>query len=459
MALFLQYLYNIISLKMKKRYLHRIFILLALLTGLQQPVISQQSISADEFNPEGSSDQGRLLSTYREFFKWKEYDYALESWRTLFTEFPEASERLYVDGVTMYRNFIEATPEGQSRENKIDTLMLIYDRRIQYFGGEGNVLGRKGCDLIRYRSDDLEQVRAAYDMFKRSLELQAADSREPVLVNYISSALLLQNAEIIDNIQVMEDYFLVSGILDQLEGNSSRWKRTRATIDEMILKEDILSCVGLDLYFGTRFERNDKDQELLEKMVLYYSSAECKQSDLYAAASEKLYELDPGPETAHNLAMLFISRDDLEKAAWYLRMAVMGEEIDAGTRADWYYELSIVCLANGDHCEAIEFARQAIAFKNDHGKACMVLGDAFIASRKQLGEDIWQRSAYWAAADMYQLAASLDPALAEETNEKLAICTAQYPLKEDLFFHELQNGDSYRVDGCIQKNTTVRSRD
>jgi hypothetical protein len=53
----------------------------------------------------------------------------------------------------------------------------------------------------------------------------------------------------------------------------------------------------------------------------------------------------------------------------------------------------------------------------------------------------------------------VDPALAEEAKEKLSLCSAQYPLKEDLFFHELHNGDSYRVAGCIQENTTVRSRD
>ena len=41
---------------------------------------------------------------------------------------------MYVDGVTMYRNFIELAPDGPVREGLIDTLMLIYDRRKEYFG-------------------------------------------------------------------------------------------------------------------------------------------------------------------------------------------------------------------------------------------------------------------------------------------------------------------------------------
>jgi hypothetical protein len=436
----------------------RVLILSVFVIILQQLGYSQEIVTADEFN-QGGDDRGKLLSTYREFFKWEEYELAQESWWAIFNDFPDVSEKFYVDGVKMYRQFIEETPEGQAREDKIDTMMLIYDQRMTYFGGDGNILGRKGSDLLRYRSSDMEQVQGAYGMLKESLEIEGNKSREPVMLNYISAGILLQRAAMIDNIQVMEDYFMVSGLVDQQQGGSSRWKRTRASIDDMILKEDILSCVGLDLYFGTRFEQNNEDPDLLEKMIKYYTSVGCKQSDLYVAASEKLFEIDPGPESAHNLAELFIGRNDLEKAAYYLQMAVVGEDVPNETLAEWYYELSIVSLAKGDKCEAIVFAREAKAFRNDYGKAYIALGDAIIACRQQLGDDFQQQSAFWAAADMYQAAAGLDPSLAEESSEKLALCAANYPSKEDIFFQDLQVGSTYQVGGCIQEYTTIRSRD
>jgi len=257
----------------------------------------------------------------------------------------------------------------------------------------------------------------------------------------------------------MEDYFLVTGLLEQQEGGSSRWKRIRASIDDMIQKEGILSCEGLDHYFGPQCEQNSGNPDLLEKVINSYTFAGCKQSDLYVAASEKLYEIDPGSELAHQLAELFIGRNDLEKAAWYLQMAVLDEQLSNEIRADWFYELSIVSLAKGDHCEAINFARESKAYKNDYGKAYIVLGDAFIAYRKQLGDDFQQHSVYWVAADIYRAAARVDPALAQESSKKLAICAAQYPCKEDIFFHDLHEGNNYLVGGCIQENTTVRPRD
>lgn len=436
-----------------------ILILSVLLMVFQQPGFSQNSIAADEFNPPDSNKQGKMISTYREFFKKDQYDMALESWLTVFNDYPDASQKLYVDGVTMYRQFIKETPEGQAREDKIDTLMLIYDQRMTYFGGEGNILGRKGSDILRYRSSDEEQVQAAYGMLKKSLVIDGAKSREPVMLNYISASLILHQSAMIFSSQAMEDYFLVTGLLEQQEGSSSRRKRTRASIDEMIQKEGILSCEGLDLHFGPQLMQNLEDQDLLEKVINSYTFAGCKESELYILASEELFEINPGPESAHQLAMLFISRNDLERAAFYLQMAVQDESLANETRAEWFYELSVVSLAKGDLCEAINFAREATTNRNDYGKAYIALGDAFIACRKQLGDDFQQQTAYWAATDMYQVAARVDPALAEESSQKLAICAAQYPGKEDVFFQDLKIGNNYRVGGCIQENTTVRSRD
>ncbi len=443
---------------MKTDRIPGMLLLAALFLVLQQSGFSQDIISADDFNPKDGNHSGKLISTYKEFFKNELYDMALESWLTVFNDYPDASEKLYVDGVIMYRHFIAEAPEGQAREDKIDTLMLIYDQRMSNFGGEGNILGRKGIDLLRYRSSDNEQVLAAYGMLKRSMEVQGSKSREPVMLNYISASLILHRVTMIENSQAQEDYFMVTGLMEQLKGSSSRRDRTKASIDEMVQKEGILSCDGLDLHFGPLLLQDSRDQDLLEKVIKFYTSAGCKQSDLYAIASENLYEIDPGSESAHQLAMLFISRNDLERAAFYLNMAVQDESLVNETRAEWFYELSVVSLARGDNCAAIDFAREATANKRDLGKAYIALGDAFIAYRKQLGDDFQQQTAFWAAADMYQLAARVDPALIQESRQKLASSVAQYPIGEDIFFQDLKVGNNYLVGGCIQENTTIRSR-
>ena len=224
-----------------------------------------------------------------------------------------------------------------------------------------------------------------------------------------------------------------------------------------MLNGDILTCEALNLYFEPQFEQNKNDKTFLSKVITLYTASGCDRSDIYVAASENLYRIEPGPVSAHNLAILFINRNDFEKAAGYLREAVQGENIDRETRAEWYYELAVLTNANKDYCKAIDYAREAINLKSDYGKAYILLGDAFIASRDNLGDEFQQSTAFWAAADKYKKAASVDPSVAEETNQKLTNYLGQYPNHEDVFFRDFKDGDQYQVGGCINENTTVRS--
>lgn len=404
-----------------------------------------------------SIDCRKYLSLYRSFYKLNLYEEAYDSWLEAFENCPESSELIYVDGVTMYRSYIEAAPDGPEREGLIDTLMLIYDRRMEYFGGEGNVLGRKAGDLLTYRSDDIDQVQKAYEMLDQSITLEGKASREAVMVLFISAGAVLGNEGNIDKIQLIGDYYRITGILDQLEGTSSRWERTRTSIDEIMLKEGILSCETLDRYFEQEFEQNKDDRALLENVITSYSEVGCNQSDFYLAASENFYGIEPGSESAHNLAILFIYRNDFEKAAFYLREALQDENNDAETRSRWYYELAVVSVANNEYCEAIDYAREAIALKSDYGEAYILLGDAFISSRENLGDALKQRAAFWSAADQYEKAASVDPSVAAEANEKLVESSDQFLHQEDIFFLDMKEGDSYMVGGCINEYTTVRA--
>ena len=432
------------------------FILTALMFLLVLPGFSQNMGSSNENLSDEEVECMKLLSTYREFLRITLYEDALHFWKIVFNDCPASSEKMYLDGVNMYRTAIEVAPEGPAREGKIDTLLLIYDRRIENFGGEGNVLGRKGKDLLNYRGDDIEQVADAYEMLKKSVELEGIKSREYAMLLYISSGISLNNVGKIDDNQVIEDYLTVVGLLDQLEGKSTRWVKTRATIDEIILNEEILSCEALNGYYEPQYEQNKNDKVFLEKVIAFYKTSGCDNSDIYAAASETLYDIEPGPESAHNLAYLFITRNDFEKAASYLMEAVEGENIEAETKAEWYFELAVVSNALKEYCKAIKYSREAIKLKSDYGKAYVMLGDAYIASRGNLGDDFQQRTAFWAAADKYKKASSVDPSVAVEANKKLSDYISQYPNNEDVFFHDIKDGDKYLVGGCINENTTAK---
>ena len=430
------------------------------------PAISQKGIEDGSKYGKGQDSINCIknLSLYREFFKHNNYKDAIQPWRNVFGECPASSERMYVEGITMYRKSIESSSSPERKEQLIDTLLMIYDRRIQYYGGEGNVLGRKGIDILRYRrigpdgSVNTQAVQEGYNDLKSSIEMEKNKSRDAVMITFISASITLNQKGKIDDGQVIEDYFMATEIIDKLLDKSSRWERAKASIDDNMIKSGILTCDALNGYYEPQFEANKTDKEFLQKVIKFYDASNCDRADLYVSASEQMYRIDPGPESAHQLGILFIAKSDFNKAAQYLQMSVAGEGIDDETRAEWYYELTVVTLANKDYCGAITWAREAIIRKPDYGKAYIALGDAMIASRDNLGDDFEKRTAFWVAADKYAKAKSVDPSVASDANKKLNDYKAQYPNHEEVFFRDLKDGDSYQVKGCINEYTTVRSR-
>ncbi len=430
------------------------------------PAISQKGIEDGSKYGKGQDSINCIknLSLYREFFKHSNYKDAINPWRQVFGECPAASERMYVEGITMYRKFIESTSSEARKEELIDTLIMIYDRRIQYFGGEGNVLGRKGIDILRYRmqapdgSVNTAAVNDAYNDLKRSIDLEKNDPRDATLVTFISAGITLNQKGKLNDNQVIEDYFMVTDIVDPLQDKSSRWPRAKQTIDDNMIKSGLLTCDALNSYFEPQFEAKKTDEKFLADVIRFYSSAGCDRADLYVSASEQMYRINPGPESAHQLAILLIAKSDFQKAATYLKMAVLGENIDNNTRAEWFYELAVVSMANKDYCDAIAYSREAVAYKSDYGKAYLILGDAVIASRDNLGDDFEKRTAFWVAADKYAKAKAVDPGVANDANRKLNDYAVQYPNHEEVFFRDIKDGDSYQVKGCINEYTTVRSR-
>ena len=225
-----------------------------------------------------------------------------------------------------------------------------------------------------------------------------------------------------------------------------------------MLQEDILSCEALDHYYEPQFEQNKNDLSFLKKLIKVYTISVCDRSGIFVEASENLYRIEPSPESAHNLAIIFITRKDYNKAEGFLKEAVQGENIDKVSRAEWHYELAMINSNTKEYCKAIEYAQEAIKLNANLGKAYILIGDAFIASRENLGDDFQQRTAFWAAADKYNKAYSVDPSLAPEARERLTNILGQYPSNEEIFFRDIKEGDSFLVGGCINEKATVRSR-
>lgn len=426
------------------------------------PAMSQTGASEGSKYGQGQDSINCLmnLSLYREFFKHNNYNDAIKSWRIVFDDCPASSQNMYVDGVRIYKKFISGEKNPDVIESYIDTIMLIYDRRMEYFNDEANVLGRKATDLLRYRKDDIESIEEAYGYLAKSIELDPDGARDAIIILYMNTSVSLHKSDKLSQDQTIQDYFTASEIIDEKlaeNPNNRRFQRAKETVDDFMLDEGILTCDALNQYYEPRFEQNKDDKAFLNKMLDFYYNSGCDRSGMYTKASEQLYKIQPDHKSAYKLARLFVVKEEHDKAIYYYQEAIDGDA-DTEQTGRYYYELAQVTRAEGNACQAIEYAREAVKKDPALGDAYILLGDAFIDSRDNLGDDFEKRTAFWAAADKYIKAKNVDPSTARVADQRLNDYASQYPDSEECFFRGLDEGDAYRVKGCINEYTTVRLR-
>jgi len=360
----------------------------------------------------------------------------------------------------------EAISEEKDKEQKeafIDTLMMIYDQRIEFFPlhyktkktQEGSILGRKGVDLYQLRPGAYEEV---YEILKRSVELEGNKSKSAVLVYYFRVTSKMVNDEKIEKEVIVDTYDKVIDIVDYNIKNNAKKKNdfenARGNIE--LTFEPYATCEDLIGIYNKKFEEQGDDPEVLKKITGMLDKKGCTDSQLYFDATVKLYDLQPDAESAFLIGRMFLKREDYEKAAEYLTAATEME--DADKRADCYLLLAESYRNLRNFPKARSYALQVVEIRPEDGNPYILIGDMYAASAKDCGgNELTNKVAYWAAVDKYYKAKSIDTSLTEAAIERINSYSSVFPTPETIFFHDLKEGDPYTVGCWINENTTVRA--
>ena len=402
------------------------------------------------------------LSLYREFYKqWKASGYknpavhdAVGSWRWVFKNCPQASQNTYIDGLNMMEFYMKEAKTDEIKSAYIDTLMIIYDQRIKYFGREGYVLGRKGSDLFKYAPEDYEK---AYHIFKKSVDLRGNQSESFVLVYYFRTVSKMVDNDKIEIGQIVDVYDQLSNIIDfNLKNNAegskkhTEWVNVKGNID--LTFEPYANCEDLIKIYSKKFAETPDDIDLLKKITAMLDKKDCTDSELFFETSVKLNELDPSPSSSYMIAKMMFKKEQFNDAIPYLEDALKIE--DDGTKSDVYLLLTSIYKQMDNFPKARSYARKSLDLNPGQGHALLMIGDMYAASASDCGDnDLSRKAAYWAAVDKYRKAKAADEEVVDIANKRIAIYTKQFPVTETLFFYDLAEGDSYTV-GCWINETT-----
>jgi len=406
------------------------------------------------------------ISLYREFFKqWKASDYKNETvndiispWRWVFLNCPKGTQNTYIDGVKIVSYLIESTQDSALKNKYIDTLMMVYNQRIMYYGKEGYVLGRKGVDLFTYRPEATEQI---YNDLKKSVELEGDNTAGPVLVYYLKAAVSMAKEGKADSTVIFDTYDIATQVIDNnIKKNESNpeekgnWETIQNNIE--IILEPFATCKDLVSIYRKKFTENPDDLELLKKITNILDEKKCHEDPLYFETTKRLYELAPSPASAYLIGKMLLNEGQYTEAIDYLKETEKLDDTNLIQKSYFYIAQAYRAISNFP--SARTYALKSAALNPSDGEPYLMIGDMYAESAKNCGDnDLTSRVAYWVAVDKYYKAKQVDPNVAEEADKRIAAYSIYFPAASTIFFYTLKEGDVYRVECWINEDTKIRA--
>ncbi|MBO7481603.1 MAG: tetratricopeptide repeat protein [Bacteroidales bacterium] len=407
------------------------------------------------------------MSTYTEFYNQKNYKDAYPTWKWCFDNCDDrvaekTTKNVFIQGPTILENVI-ATREGDAREAAIDTLLMIYDKRIRLYGQEGTYLGSKAIMLNKYRPQNYVEV---YDMLARTFEVAGNSTAYGVLKLYMVVALNRYNKEEISKEVMVNIYSAISDALaEQVEKETKEDKKAKiadaaTAVEELFVTSSAADCKSIIDVFSPKFEADPTNVDLAKKIVNLLrkgNSDECKLSDLYMRAAIVMYESEKSSAAAHAIGQAYFKRGESGKAEQYYNEAISLEE-DGSKKADMYYELGLLYFTNmNNYAKARQAARSALSADPNCGKAYMLIGKVYAAGGKDCGESAFEKKClYWLVVDQFQKAKNVDPSLASDANQLIARYSEHFPSEQDAFWVDMKAGQTVTIGCWINETTTAR---
>lgn len=436
----------------------RKFFLVFLFVLSIQEVFSQQPW----LNPRyGSDSVSRMrcasnLSNVDQFVKINVIDYAVDSWKYVFDNCPQASKNIYIYGVRIYKYLIEKAADETERSRKLDSLMLIYERRIQLYGEEGMVRGREALDVLKYSN----RIDTAYRLLSRSFALLKEQVEDPVLLAYAQvSAQMLKEGKITEETYMSNFETITEFINKRLNSNPNDEKtlNLQESVVQIFQTGPQVSCESLSAYYTQKAGKDENKPDFLRTAITVLEKNRCTQSPVYERFLRKLAEVDTGSASAYQLARYYTGKEKFEDAVSAYQKAIEAEKSDV-LKARYYYQMALI---EGSRLNQFKSARdhalRAAELMPRWGEPFILIGNLYAGSSKTCGSsEFEQKAVFWAAVDKFVQAMQVDPDVSEQARQLISDYSKYFPNKEVAFFNGYTEGQTYQVGCWINETTRVR---
>jgi tetratricopeptide (TPR) repeat protein len=390
----------------------------------------------------------------------EKYKEALPYWRkAIHTCPPAASQNLYIDGVKIMKYLIENTKDPKLRQVRIDTLFMLYDRRITYFKvNKGNVYKAKAYDVVHYMGNDAAQV---YKAFEAAVTAGGSKTEARTMIDAMNAALKLYNDKHLPANNFMEFYNKLRAFADQSAKEKpadAQAQQLPTDLENLFVASGVASCDNMIALYKKEFQAAPKNKEVVSRILQMLGLNKCTKNDFYYQIVEAYHQLEPSAGSAYAVGQVYVLKHNMANAVKYYKEAVT-RATSREDKAKYMVELGFIYMLEfNDRTQALHYAKQAIHSDAKNGRACLLRGIVW-AAEECGGNEIAKKAKYWVAVDYAVKAKNLDPALAAEANQYINMYSQYFPEQSDAFMYDLVDGNPYEVNcNGMTERTRVRTR-
>ena len=412
---------------------------------------------------------------YKDYLKIKDYKSAYHYWNVAYSYAPGSNGRVtsqFDDGVEIYKYLFNNTDNTELKKSYVDTVNMIYNKKIECFGDRDGVAARKAFEFY-YNFKDYISEDNLFKTFTEALEAKpnkadyfiinpftrmlydrtlddkidhtSASNYAMQVLNSINYGLSTSKGEYLDAWKVVDEYS--TPLLESLEGYEGFYDCEYYTSKYYNLYlENKNSCDYVKLAYSRMLRGGcNKDASEIKELE------QRLKSDCYEAppASDDIKCGNDAYTSGDYIGAIkcydsFISKStDPEKTA---KIQILVSKI-------YYRDLK-------NYSKSRKYALDAAANKPGWGEPYMIIGKLYASSGPLCGPGRgWDSQIVtWPAIDKFEYAKKIDPSVTKEANQLIATYSQYMPSREDLHLRtDIHEGDNFKVGCWIQENTTVRA--
>lgn len=364
---------------------------------------------------------------------------------------PDLNTAIYINGDKIYKGLMESVEDEAKKQMYFDSLILMYDMRIQYCGEENDVIIRKAYETYRQNVRKKNELKNILDLFDKAYELNGNKLDYYVILPYMS--VVVYNAQYLENLseeEILDRYDKIMGVIDYNLGlgkNTERFNDYKSKVDGLLVKVVTVDCDFVRTNLGPKFNENPDDLKLAKKVFGFMLNGKCTDDPMWLEAGKRIQSKEPEFGLAKNIGLKLKGVNNAEAEKFF--MDAIGLTDDPGDKADMYIQIGT--LKSGS--AAREMYRKALAADPTKKEAHGAIGYLYYQSFETCAEKsdiVKDRGVFLAAYDKFAKAGN---------TQMMNASKEQFPSKEEVFTYNYTSGNSISVGCWINESTTIRTRD